>query len=185
MQLPLNFTLIQLPWDAVGFKQAIRNYYACLHEGTTPNFVLGNHDQHRLASRLEVENHRSADLFLLTLKGSPTLYYGDELGMVDGIIPPERYQDPVMIRKPDTSEGRDPERTPMQWDASPNARFSPPGVVTWLLVNPGNSAVNVANQEQDANSTLNLYRQLLAFRKTDPELLYGDFAFVELKNADV
>jgi len=185
LHLPFNFTLIPLAWEAARFKQAIQNYYESLPEGAAPNFVLGNHDQHRLASRLGVENHRSAALLLLTLKGSPTLYYGDELGMVDGNIPAERYQDPVMVRRPDTSEGRDPERTPMQWDDSPNAGFSPPGVETWLPVNPDYPEVNVARQEQDPDSTLNFYRRLLALRKTDPVLLYGDFAFVEHDNKNV
>ena len=90
-----------------------------------------------------------------------------------------------MVRKPKTSEGRDPERTPMQWDDSPNAGFSPPGVETWLPVNPDYPAVNVARQEQNPDSTLNFYRRLLVLRKTDPVLLYGDFAFVEHKSENV
>jgi len=185
LHLPFNFTLIPLSWQAKRFKQAIENYTACLPEGASPNFVLGNHDQHRLASRLGVENHRSAALLLLTLKGSPTIYYGDELGMVDGIIPPERYQDPVMIRKPNSEEGRDPERTPMQWDSSHNAGFCPAGVETWLPVNPDYREVNADRQESDPHSTLNLYRRLLALRRAEPALSNGKFAFIEETPEDV
>lgn len=185
LHLPFNFTLIPLPWEAKRFKHAIKNYYACLPKGATPNFVLGNHDQHRLASRLGKENHRSAALLLLTLQGSPTLYYGDELGMVDGIITPERYQDPVMVRKPDTSEGRDPERTPMQWDSSPNAGFSPASVETWLPVNPDYQEVNVNQQESDPNSTLHFYRRVLALRRSEKALIDGEFTLINNAPEDV
>ena len=185
LHLPFNFSLINLPWNAARFRQAIGEYYAALLPGAEPNFVLGNHDKHRLASRFGLENHRSAALLLLTLKGSPTLYYGDELGMIDGIIPPERFQDPVMTRKPDTDEGRDPERTPMQWDASPNAGFSPAGVETWLPVNPDYQEVNVAREELDPDSTLNFYRRLLALRKFEPALMSGEFTFINTLEEDV
>lgn len=185
LHLPFNFSLINLPWDAARFRQAIGDYYAALLPGAAPNFVLGNHDKHRLATRFGLENHRSATMLLLTLKGSPTLYYGDELGMIDGIIPPERFQDPVMTRKPDTDEGRDPERTPMQWDSTPNAGFSPAGVETWLPVNPDYAQVNVAQEELDPTSTLHFYRRLLALRKSEPALLDGEFSFIETSAADV
>ncbi|HWQ83576.1 MAG TPA: alpha-amylase family glycosyl hydrolase, partial [Anaerolineales bacterium] len=174
LHLPFNFSLINLPWEAGKFRREIGNYYAALLPGAAPNFVLGNHDRHRLASRYGQENHRSAALLLLTLKGSPTLYYGDELGMIDGEIPPERYQDPVMTRKPDTDEGRDPERTPMQWDSSPNAGFSPAGVDTWLPVNPDFQKINVQDELKDPDSTLNYYRRLLAMRKSEPALQEGE-----------
>ena len=185
LHLPFNFSLISLPWDAKQFQDAIGAYYAALPSGAAPNFVLGNHDRHRLATRFGVENHRSAALLLLTLKGSPTLYYGDELGMIDGIIPPEHFQDPVMTRKPDTDEGRDPERTPMQWDGSPNAGFSPAGVETWLPVNPDYPQINAAEEEKDPDSTLNFYRRLLAARKAEPALLDGDFSFFSSSPEDV
>jgi len=90
-----------------------------------------------------------------------------------------------MTRKPDTDEGRDPERTPMQWDASPNAGFSPAGVETWLPVNPDYQQVNVAREELDPKSTLNFYRRLLALRKSEPALLDGEFTFIETPAEDV
>ena len=185
LHLPFNFSLIHLPWEASQFEKAIREYYDALPPGAAANFVLGNHDKHRLATRFGKENLRTAALLLLTLKGSPTLYYGDELGMVDGAISPEQYQDPVMTRKADTDEGRDPERTPMQWDSSPNAGFSPAGVETWLPVNADYREVNVAREAADPNSPLNFYRRLLALRRSEPALLDGDIEFIEHLQDDV
>ena len=73
-------------------------------------------------------------MLLLTLRGTPTMYHGDELGMVDGEVPPDKIQDPAEINAPGLGLGRDPERTPIQWDSSPNAGFCPPEVEPWLPV---------------------------------------------------
>jgi alpha-glucosidase len=86
--------------------------------------VLGNHDRSRVASRLGDAQARIAAMLLLTLRGTPTLYQGDEIGMVDVTIPPERIQDPWERRVPGLGLGRDPVRTPMQWDESAYAGFS-------------------------------------------------------------
>ena len=89
-----------------------------------PDWVLSNHDNHRIASRIGPDQARIAAMLLLTLRGTPTLYYGDELGMPDVDIPSELIQDPEEHRIPGLGLGRDPERTPMQWDASENAGFT-------------------------------------------------------------
>jgi len=180
LHLPFNFTLLPLPWEAASFRQAIERYYAALPPGAWPNFVLGSHDEHRLATRYGPANARTAAMLLLTLWGTPTWYYGDELGMQDVPIPPEKEQDPHGLRVPGQGLGRDPERTPMQWDASPNAGFAPAGVEPWLPVADDYRAVNVAAQEGDPRSHLNTVRALLRLRRSLPALHdAGTFAFVD------
>ena len=95
----------------------------CCPTGGWPNWVLGNHDKHRIATRIGAAQARVAAMLLLTLRGTPTLYYGDEIGMQDVPIPRERVQDPFEKRVPGLGLGRDPERTPMQWDASADRRL--------------------------------------------------------------
>jgi len=177
IHIPFNFTFMHLPWRAAAFKQAIERYYGVLPAGATPSLVLGSHDEHRMASRFGVQNARSAGLLLLTLRGTPTMYYGDEIGMQDVPIPPEKEQDPHGLRVPGLGLGRDPERTPMQWDASPNAGFAPSGVETWLPIAADYAQVNVAAERGDPTSTLSFYKTLLALRRDSAALLEGDFAF--------
>ncbi len=119
--IPFNFKLLHADWHAPTVRSIIEDYYDILPEGGWPNFVFGNHDIHRFATRYGYENHRSVAMLLLTLWGIPTLYYGDELGMEDVFIPVEQRIDPWGINMPDSDFGRDPERTPMQWDSSSNA----------------------------------------------------------------
>lgn len=183
--IPFNFITLLLPWDAATMKGAMQAYYAAIPRGATPNFVFGNHDFHRLATRFGSENHRSVGMLLLTLRGVPTMYYGDELGIEDVFIPPERRQDPAGIAQPELDIGRDPERTPMQWDASPNAGFAPEGVETWLPVADNYRQVNVEAQRKDPASTLGFYKALLRLRREMPALHRGDIAFVEGVPEDV
>ncbi|MBN2472291.1 MAG: DUF3459 domain-containing protein, partial [Anaerolineae bacterium] len=180
LHMPFNFTIQHRPWDAAVMQEAIEAYYAALPDHATPNFVLGSHDVHRLATRLGYRNHRSAAMLLLTLRGTPTLYYGDEIGMQDVDIPRELWQDPWAINSsPDANVNRDPARTPMQWDASPNAGFCPPGVIPWLPIAEDYEEVNVVAQEDEPESTLAFYRRLLALRRELPALHGGAFAFVD------
>ncbi|MBW3572546.1 MAG: alpha-amylase, partial [Gemmatimonadetes bacterium] len=115
--LPFNFQLIRAPWHARHIARLIDEYEAALPPGGWPNWVLGNHDVHRIASRVGRAQARVAAVLLLTLRGTPTLYYGDEIGMMDVEVPPERVQDPYERNVPGQGFGRDPERTPMQSDA--------------------------------------------------------------------
>lgn len=172
-QLPFNFHLIQTPWRTSTIAQLIRDYEAALPPGAWPNWVLGNHDQSRLATRIGAEQARTAAVLLLTLRGTPTLYYGDELGMADGDIPPDRIQDPAEKRQPGIGMGRDPERTPMQWDGSPHAGFTGPDVEPWLPIGAGSVTRNVALEAGDAESMLSLYRRLLALRRERRALQVG------------
>lgn len=185
--LPFNFQLITLPWKADVVRKAVDAYEGVLPTHGWPNWVMGNHDQHRLATRVGADQARVANLLLLTLRGTPTCYYGDEIGMHDVKIPHEFIQDPPAVNMPEIADviGRDPERTPMQWDASPNAGFAPAGVRTWLPVADDYKTNNVAAQEMDPTSMLNFYRSLTALRRSTPALHGGDYASVEAGKDDV
>jgi alpha-glucosidase len=124
-QLPYNFLLLTMQgWDAETIADIIRNYEAALPPGGWPNWVLGNHDQPRIASRVGAAQARVAALLLLTLRGTPTIYMGDELGMLNTFIPEAEIQDPVEKREPKKGLGRDPQRTPFLWQAGPGAGFT-------------------------------------------------------------
>jgi alpha-glucosidase len=116
-------------------------------------------------------------VLLLTLRGTPTLYYGDELGMVDGLIAPDRIRDPWGQVEP--AQNRDPGRTPMPWDGSPSAGFTAPGVEPWLPLAPGHETVNVAAQRDDPDSMLSLARALLRLRREHPALAAGSYRAID------
>jgi alpha-glucosidase len=175
--LPFNFQLIELPWDARGIARAVAAYEAALPPGAWPNWVLGNHDRSRVASRVGDAQARVAAMLLLTLRGTPTLYQGDEIGLRDVPIPPELVQDPWERNIPGLGYGRDPERTPMQWDASPNAGFTTG--TPWLPVADDYACVNVDAQRDDPTSMLTLHRRLIALRRAEPALAVGSWTSVE------
>jgi alpha-glucosidase len=178
LHMPFNFNLMRAPWQPQALAQVVAGLEAALPEGAWPNYVLGNHDEPRLASRYGAENVRLAAMLLLTLRGTPTLYQGDELGMQNVPIPPELQQDPYGLRVP--GRGRDGCRTPMQWDPSDSAGFTDsPGVTPWLPFASDYHKVNVATQLQDPVSVLNLYRSLLSLRRATPALQYGSYCRVE------
>jgi alpha-glucosidase len=170
--LPFNFHLLSTPWNAQAIAHLIETYEAALPRGAWPNWVLGNHDRSRVASRLGSAQARVAAMLLLTLRGTPTLYQGDEIGMTDVPIPPERVRDPWERNVPGLGLGRDPVRTPMQWDASANAGFTT-AAESWLPVGPVYEPVNVETQASDPCSILSLYRTLIALRRAEPALSVG------------
>jgi alpha-glucosidase len=110
-------------------------------------------------------------MLLLTLRGTPTLYYGEELGMQDVPIPLERARDTWTNTEPGVGLGRDPERTPMQWDASPHAGFTTGE--PWLPLNPSYKETNVQAESREDRSMLSLYRQLIGLRRTSSVLVTG------------
>jgi alpha-glucosidase len=171
--LPFNFQLIGAPWEAAHIRAAVDSYEAALPGHGWPNWVLGNHDQSRLASRIGTAQARVAAMLLLTLRGTPTLYYGEEIGMCDGEIPPDRVVDPRERNCPGRGLGRDRARTPMQWDDGPQAGFS--SGEPWLPLAGAVGMVNVATQREDSASMLALYRRLLAHRHREPALGVGDY----------
>jgi alpha-glucosidase len=166
LDLPSNFNLISAPWEAEALGAHVAAYESVLPDGAWPNYVLGNHDRPRLATRVGPAQARVAAVLLLTLRGTPTLYYGDELGMRDAVVPRGRLQDPWERRVPGL--GRDPVRTPMPWSDEPGAGFS--AGEPWL---PLGDAPSVARQERDPGSMLALYRRLLALRRTEDALTAG------------
>ena len=141
--------------------------------------MLGNHDQHRIASRVGPEQARVAALLLLTLRGTPTLYYGDEIGMHDVDIPTALIQDPYEKNVPGRGLGRDPERTPMQWSGAANAGFS--DVQPWLPVADDYRQLNVEAQRDDPDSMLSLCRRIIELRRGSRALEVGDFSPVAAK----
>ena len=175
--LPFNFQLVLASWHARSVARLIREYESALPEGAWPNWVLGNHDQHRIASRVGPAQARVAAMLLLTLRGTPTLYYGDEIGMHDVPIPPDKVQDPFEKNVPGKGVGRDAERTPMQWSAAPNAGFT--AGEPWLPIAADYQRVNVEAQRSDPDSMLTLYSRLIALRRAEPALEIGRFEPVE------
>jgi len=172
--LPFNFSLLKTPWEAQAIRQAVDELEAALPPWAWPNYVLGNHDEGRIATRYGVEQARVAAMLLLTLRGTPTIYYGEEIAMLDVDIPIEEQLDPFGLRVP--GWGRDRCRTPMQWSSEPQAGFAPQGGEKfWLPLGENWQQINVQRQMDDAKSSLSLYRQLLALRKANPALQIGSY----------
>ena len=171
--LPFNFQLLQAAWRADAIDRIVRDYEAALPQGAWPNWVLGNHDRPRIVGRVGEAQARVAAMLLLSLRGTPTLYYGDELGLDQVTIPPEVVQDPWGINEPGLGLGRDPCRTPMPWDGSPGAGFS--AGKPWLPLNPDWRTRNVAAEAADPASMLGLYKRLIALRRGSDALRLGDY----------
>ncbi len=176
LHLPTNFALLNTPWTAAGVRTVIDRLEAALPPGAWPNYVLGTHDDQRLATRLGEQGSRQAAVLLLTLRGSPTLYYGDELGMREEAIPLDRRQDPWSVNEP--SLGRDGCRTPMRWSPDPTAGFTCSNE-PWLPIGSDHHVRNVESQLQDPASHLNLYRKLLALRRNSRVLRTGAYRPVD------
>ncbi len=177
VQLPMNLHLISTPWEAARLGDLIDAYEAALPQDGWPTWVLGNHDRSRIASRVGPAQARVAAMLLLTLRGTPTLYYGDELGMRDVPVPPEQVQDPYEKNVPGIGVGRDPVRTPMRWSGEDNAGFTSGS--PWLPVGEESAEVNVEAQKRAPRSMLTLYRRLLSLRRSEPALTGGTYAPVK------
>jgi alpha-glucosidase len=171
--LPFNFQLIRLPWNAREIAAAVERYEALLPPDAWPNWVLGNHDKSRVATRVGRAQARVAAMALLTLRGTPTMYYGDEIGMHDVPIPFEQVRDPFEKNVPGLGLGRDPERTPMQWSGEEYAGFTKG--ISWLPLANDYPRVNVSLAQRQPNSFLTLYRRLIELRRAEPALSVGDF----------
>jgi glycosidase len=177
LHFPFNFAFTRGPYTAAAARRIVDDLEAAIPPGAWPNYLLGNHDEPRIASRIGPERVPLAMLLLLTLRGTPTVYYGDELGMRDIEVPPTTVRDPVGRRIP--GSGRDPERAPMAWDGGPNAGFCPPGVTPWLPLAADYRQVNVARERDDPRSLLTLTQRILRLRRAAPALLRGAYTPVE------
>ncbi len=193
LNLVFNFSFLRQPWRADAFRDAVEDYERVLPDGAWPVYTLSNHDVTRARSRYESDREiasptwagagipgpspadvvrgmrrmRVAAMLLLTLRGTPFLYYGEEIGQADGQVPPERILD---------LDGRDPERTPMQWGAGPGAGFTTGD--PWLPIGAEAATVNVAAERDDPRSLLSLYRRITWYRKASRPLLEGAYRAV-------
>jgi len=169
--LPFNFLLLQTPWNAQAVAQVISEYMGVLPPGAWPNWVLGNHDNARIATRVGVLQAAIAAMLLFTLPGTLTIYYGEEIGMTNVLIPPEDVQDPAERNQPGIGMGRDPERSPMVWDRSITAGFTRGR--PWLPLGGDHWTLNVEVEQDNEASVLNLYRRLIALRRAHSILVAG------------
>jgi alpha-glucosidase len=169
--LPFNFRLITGPWNAREICADVATYEQSLTDFGWPNWVIGNHDRDRIATRVGAGQARVAAMLLLTLRGTPTIYQGEELGMENVPIPLELIQDPQGKSTPEI--GRDPARTPMQWDASSGAGFTTG--TPWLPFEASCAARNVAVERDDPGSMLSLYHDLIALRRKEDALTIGSY----------
>jgi alpha-glucosidase len=175
LHLPFNFALLRTPWTAAELGAEIAAYEAALPPGAWPNWVLGNHDTSRVASRLQrlgAAGPRLAAVLLLTLRGTPTMYYGDEIGMADVPIAPDEVRDPFERNVP--GRGRDPERTPMRWSGAPQGGFTTG--MPWLPMGDEVATRNVETEASDPASLLSLYRRLIQLRRQEPALALGAYS---------
>jgi alpha-glucosidase len=174
---PFIFEGIQLPWEPHVWHDFLGEFHKTLEEFSPKalaSYAFGNHDQWRLVTRIGEERARSAAVLKLTLPGVIFVYYGEELGMHNVEIPKDKVQDPGAAGDIQYGQGRDPERTPMQWSADEHAGFSD-GKDTWLPLSPDYKEHNVAGEEAKPNSSLNLYRRLVNLRQSEPTLTHGNF----------
>jgi alpha-glucosidase len=177
LNLAFNFMLIHSKFDAAELRAAVEHAEQNLPAHAWPVWTGGNHDNHRFPTRWgedHPERARAAMLMLMGLRGTPFLYYGDEIGMPDADVPPDRVLDPVGVFH-GPRMGRDPERTPMPWTGEAGAGYAEPGVEPWLPYGDV-AACNVADQRHDPDSVLSLTRDLIGLRDAMPELRRGSYA---------
>jgi len=177
LHMPFNFSLVWSPWNAQAIRERVEHLEAAIPEHAWPNYVLGNHDEQRLATRYGPKNAPAAAVLLLTLRGQPTVYYGEELGLRETPIPVERRRDPWGLRVPGL--GRDGCRTPMPWTPGPGHGFTAPGIEPWLPFADDADERNVESESVDTASMLNLYCRLLRLRRARRSLVHGAIAFID------
>jgi alpha-glucosidase len=182
LHLAFNFSFLHAPWSAEAFRREVDRFDALVPPGCWPDYVLSSHDAPRHASRYDHPEHgeartRLVAAMLLTLRGTPFLYQGEEIGMRNVPVPEERMQDPLAwTLHPKVS--RDPERTPVQWEPGPGAGFTT-APEPWLPLGADADTRNVAAQRDEPGSLLHFYRALVALRRATPALQRGSYAPLE------
>ena len=164
LQLSFNFHFLEQPWVAERLRAVVEEWERLLPKASWPDYTLSNHDRSRAVTRYGLERAGVAAMMLMTLRGTPFIYYGEEIAMTDVPIPPDRVVD---------VDGRDPERTPMQWDASPGAGFT--SGEPWLPLAADHTTRNVAAQRDDPASVFSFYRRLIWLRKSSAALRRGAY----------
>jgi len=176
------FDFLHSLWNAERFRKSILDWEDSMKGKGWPTYVLANHDNPRIATRYTSDENdarlKAAALILLSLRGTPFIYNGDEIGMRDIHIKRSQIKDPVGKLYWPIFKGRDGCRAPLQWSAKENAGFSSGGT-PWLPVHPDYPTRNVKQQSQDPKSLLNFYKKLIQLRKQFPVLIRGDFVPVE------
>lgn len=180
MHLVFNFAFMHSKFKAQSFKRSITNWLEVTAGRGWPSYFLSNHDQPRHITRYKkgkwtISRAKIAAMLLLTLKGTPFIYMGEEIGMQDVKIKRNELRDSVGKHYWPFHRGRDRARTPIQWNSEEYAGFST--VKPWLPVHKNYQSVNYASLEKDPSSLLHTYRQLIWLRKDNPALSYGDFEF--------
>jgi alpha-glucosidase len=179
LHLPLNFALLDTPWNALSLQAAIDSYFNALPQGAWPVWVIGGHDKQRIASKIGQGQARILAMLLMTLRGTPFFYMGDELGRGRSRVPPEAVKDAFEKLLPGYGLGRDPERVPMRWDRSSKGGFT--SGVPWLPLND-DASCNVEQEVADERSILHLYRALIDLRRNKPCLVEGDYQPLRVRN---
>ena len=176
VHLPFNFLLIGNDWNPVKLAGSIARYDRMLPDFAWPTYVMGNHDQPRIAGRVGVEQTRTAAVLLLTLRGTPFMNCGDEIGVKGVPIPVNEMLDPQGIELPHLNLGRDPMRTPMIWCGEENAGFTKGK--PWLRIDKCFTTHNVEVQMRDKNSLLSFYKRVMDFRKNEKAITHGHYYHV-------
>jgi len=187
IQLPMDFMFCKV--NKLSAPEFRRQIALAESTGGWPTYVIGNHDMERSYVRYGDGKHNDqiaklmAALYL-TLRGTPVMYYGEELGMTNNNpTRKEDVKDPMGITGWPTYKGRDGERTPMQWSDGPNAGFT--RGTAWLPIPPSYRRYNVGSESRDPQSILEFYRHLLALRHQDRALVEGDYSPLNEDNANV
>lgn len=171
--------LLDTPWNALSLQAAIDAYYNALPDHAWPVFVVGGHDKQRIASKIGEAQMRVLAMLVMTLRGTPFVYMGDEIGRKRVSIPPDRVHDPFEKLVPGYGLCRDPERAPMRWDDSAAGGFTTG--YPWLPLEP-DGAPNVAGLQRDARSILALFRALIAHRREHACLRKGSYVPLRSRN---
>ncbi|MFX1261155.1 MAG: alpha-amylase family glycosyl hydrolase [Promethearchaeota archaeon] len=197
LHLTFQFQSLNVKPYAEALRHLIEEYERFLPEPYMPTWVFSNHDQARRISKLgnDFALAKLNVMIQLTVRGVPFIYYGEEIGMPSYKIPLKRGQDPIakkfsgipqilvnlLTRSGRITLNRDECRTPMQWNASPNAGFCPDDSDPWLSIAPGFEEINVEIEESDSDSLLHFYRDLLHLRRNTPALHSGSLNLIELR----
>lgn len=188
LHLAFDFSLLFTKWSARRFFEVLKKWDGLIPAKGWPCYVLSNHDQPRAISRYASGNDtmkraKVAAAMLLTLRGTPFIYYGEEIGMKNGRLRRKEIVDPLGKKYWPFHPGRDPERTPMQWDSSPHAGFS--AAAPWLPINPDYREINVERSLRDPGSLLNFYKELIKLRREKPALNRGGWRAAAGMTGDV
>ncbi|MGL4368289.1 MAG: alpha-amylase family glycosyl hydrolase, partial [Spirochaetota bacterium] len=188
LHMAFDFSALMQKWSGENFARTMRAWMNQCNYANWPCLVMNNHDQPRSITRYkkgEETDPRAKVLaaMLLTSKGTPFIYAGEEIGMKDGVITKDQLCDPVGIKYWPFNKGRDPERTPMLWDSSENAGFSESA--PWLPVNDDYRTRCVAAQEKDPSSVFSWYQSLLAVRAAKNSLRAGQWNEIVTGEKDV